>query len=161
MITDIQNRSYWPRWLMAVNRDKLVECYEQLETQMNWQSLSLPQNGLALLPVQDSAFHDLFNLGEIPLSKVHLRIEKMDGNHKQETEGAAWLMSDDMPLVEAIAFADALLAAGWSESAVFEDLLAEGKAIIEAQTSARRAILAATNVDFSLLAQAEEDDERE
>lgn len=161
MITDIQNRPHWPRWLMAANRDKLVGCYEQLKTQLNWQPLSLPQNGLALLPVQDSAFHDLFNLGEIPLSKVHLRIEKIDGQHKQESEGAAWLMSDDMPLVEAIAFADALLAAQWPESAAFEALLAEGKVIVEARTSSRRAILAATNVDFCLLAQAEDDDEQE
>lgn len=155
-------RGQWPRLWLAAPREALIAAARTARTGLAIRYLALPQNGLALLPLKDGAYHETFNLGEIPLARVHLALTRADGHTAgMEARGAAWVMEDDMTMVEALALADALLAAGWPEAAPFEALLAEGARAIERQTFERKALLAATTVDFSLLGMAEDDDDEE
>lgn len=150
-------RGQWPRLLLAAPRESLLAAAQAARSGLAIRYLAMPQNGLALLPLKDGAYHENFNLGEIPLARVYLALTRTDGHTEgMEARGAAWVMEDDMRCVEALAVADALLAAGWPEAAPFQALLAEGTRAIDRQTFERRVLLDATTVDFSLLGMAED-----
>lgn len=153
-------RGQWPRLLRVAPRADLLAARAAALDALQPRHLALPQNGIALLPLVDGAFHEGFNLGEIPLSRVHLALTDAQG---REARGAAWVMEDDMDTVEALAIADALLAthrteAPWPHAEAFIRLLALGEQAIERLDAERSAILAATTVDFSLLGETDEDD---
>ncbi|HET19595.1 MAG TPA: phosphonate C-P lyase system protein PhnG [Chromatiales bacterium] len=152
-------RGQWPHLLRAAPRADLLEARAAALEALQPRHLALPQNGLALLPLKDGAFHETFNLGEIPLARVHLALTDSTG---REARGAAWVMEDDMATVEALAIADALLAAHrteapWPQAEAFARLLALGERAIERLDAERKVILAATTVDFSLLGETDDD----
>ena len=149
-------RGQWPRLLRAAARESLLAEARIMRETLAMRYLALPQNGLALLPLRDGAYHESFNLGEIPLAQVRVALQR---GHGEEARGAAWVMEDDMETVTALAMADAVMAANWPEAAPFIDLLAQGEIVIERLDREHRAMLAATTVDFSLLGSAEDDDE--
>ena len=149
-------RGQWPRLWLAAPRAALLAEGERLRALGEIRHLALPQNGLALLPLVDGAFHDSFNLGEIPLASAQLSIHTPDG---REARGASCVMHDDMALVETLALADAALSASWPEAESLAALLAQGRAAVDEVALQRKALLAATTVDFALLGETEDDDD--
>ncbi|MEW5972493.1 MAG: phosphonate C-P lyase system protein PhnG [Pseudomonadota bacterium] len=154
-LTD-EPRGQWARLLLAAPRAALLAEGERLRALGDIRHLALPQNGLALLPLTDGAFHESFNLGEIPLASVSVSLHGKDG---REARGAASVMVDDLALVETLALADAVLAANWPEAAPLAELLTQGRAALDELALQRKAMLAATTVDFALLGEAEDDDD--
>ena len=109
---------------------------------------AIPQTGLSLLQLQDSVFHEPYYLGEIPLSTARVKLKNADG---QSYEGAAQVMSDVSDFATSLAICDAIFSnqlEGWEQ---VNDLIKLGKAIREEEDRLRKAMLAKTRVDFSLL----------
>ncbi|MCG5536801.1 phosphonate C-P lyase system protein PhnG [Ectothiorhodospira mobilis] len=152
-------REQWARCWLAAPREAFLSAARAARDGLDVRYLSLPQNGLALLPLKDGAYHETFNLGEIPLARVHLALTRRGAAGKgEEIRGGACVMEDDMECVEALALADALMAADWPQAEPFVALLADGERAIEQQTAERKALLSATTVDFSLLGMTGDDD---
>jgi alpha-D-ribose 1-methylphosphonate 5-triphosphate synthase subunit PhnG len=117
--------------------------------------LALPQAGLALLQLRDSALNDPYFLGEIPMARAHVRVCHRTG---EEGEGAACLMDDRITLTQALAILDATLANALPGCEAVADALREGDHARQKERRTRKRLLAMTKVDFSLLAP-EDDDE--
>ncbi len=150
-------RSTWPGALALLPLTR----FEQALTSMtqNWriEPVQLPASGLAMLQVNDSAFGDAYNLGEIPLTTMWLEITTPDG---QSAQGAAQLMDDDAEKVRWLAICDAVLSARLEGFDQVKALLDEGVAKFAREQRLRQALLSKTRVDFALLsANGEDDDE--
>jgi alpha-D-ribose 1-methylphosphonate 5-triphosphate synthase subunit PhnG len=149
---------HWQRALSTRPADQLQALVRQLVAQGDWQlrPKALPQTGLGMLQLTDSALQDNYNLGEFPLVSAWLVISLPDG---RSVEGAAQLMDDRRALAEALAVCDAVLRhrlPGWE---LVEDQLAAGLAALEQQDRERDTMLARTRVDFSLLDAVDDDDD--
>lgn len=155
--SDFSNqRSEWPRLWTALPAGTIKTAADACARELGVVDVSLPQSGLSLLKLRDAALHDTWYLGEVPLARAHVRVRAGDG---REAEGAAQLIDDRAKLARHIAILDAVLAGrlpGWEAAAA---LLESGGAVREAEAAERRALLAATRVDFSLLSDSEDDDE--
>ncbi|MBE0507199.1 MAG: phosphonate C-P lyase system protein PhnG [Marinospirillum sp.] len=116
--------------------------------------LTLPQTGLALLQLQDSALNDPYYLGEIPMSKAQVRVRYPDG---LAAEGAACLMDDRSALVHALAVLDAILSGELPGHDAAAELLLRGQQALKKVRGSRKQMLTQTRVDFTLLG-AEDDD---
>ena len=145
------------QWLAALSRvpesalEALVASFPA-----NWivQAKTLPQSGLGMLKMRDTALGEAFYMGEFPLSNCWVSIRTEDGH---EAEGAAWIMDDRAERAEQMALLDAVLSArlpGWEQ---VEDLLEIGLQVQEDESRERKSLLAKTRVDFSLLDDAGED----
>jgi len=148
----------WQRALSTRPVERLQALVRELVEQGDWQlqPKALPQTGLGMLQLTDSALQDNYNLGEFPLSSAWLVISLPDG---RSVEGAAQLMDDRAGLAESLAVCDAVLRhrlPGWER---IEDELATGLAALAAQDRERDAMLATTRVDFSLLDSVDDDDD--
>ncbi len=132
---------------------------ERLAANCEVRLAALPQAGLGLLTVNDGAFAEPYFLGEFPLSTCSVEIMRADGRC---AKGGAQVMADDAELARALAVLDGLLAArlpGWEEAAA---LLDAGARLRADEDGRRRAMLAATRVDFAMLnntGDADDDDE--
>lgn len=147
-------RGAWMRCWSAVPAGRVRELATALGERYRVEDLQLPQAGLGLLPLTDSALGERYFLGEIPLAKAHVRLT--DGNGAT-TEGAAVVMDDRITLVRALAILDAVAGAAWPGSEGAAALLREGEQAARAADVARRKLLSATRVDFSLLSSQEDD----
>ncbi|MBN2791400.1 MAG: phosphonate C-P lyase system protein PhnG [Desulfuromonadales bacterium] len=141
-------RSQWGSALQALPEAQILSLTKELVS--NWQIRPkvIPQAGLGMLKLNDSALCESFYLGEFPLATAWIEVETADGT---VAEGAAQIMSDRTEIAEALALCDAVLAAqlpGWEQVA---ELLAEGVAIRTRIGAERKRILSSTQVDFSLL----------
>lgn len=149
-------RKDWIRALTAHPAADLHALAERLAAGCELRLTRLPQAGLGLLQLADGALHEAYYLGEFPLSTCSLELTLADG---RRAEGGAQLMADDAALARALAILDAVLAArlpGW------EDVSARVQAGARLRAEAdrrRRAVLAATRVDFALLGNTGEDDD--
>jgi alpha-D-ribose 1-methylphosphonate 5-triphosphate synthase subunit PhnG len=116
---------------------------------------ALPQSGLGMLKLRDSALGEAFYLGEFPLATCWLKVATEDGEIAQ---GAAMVMDDRVDRAEQMALCDAVLSArlpGWERVAA---LIEQGQSLRAEQAYERKAVLAATRVDFSLLDDVGDDD---
>lgn len=150
------SRADWPRLLCALPAADVRQVAADLTQELSVEDLMLPQSGLGLLQLCDGALAESYYLGEIPIARAHVRLTSPDG---QTGEGAAQLLDDRAGLARAIAIIDAARAArlaGWERT---ESLLQQGARCIAETESARRAILTATRVDFSLLGYSDEDED--
>ncbi|PKM06245.1 MAG: phosphonate C-P lyase system protein PhnG [Gammaproteobacteria bacterium HGW-Gammaproteobacteria-7] len=150
---DFPPRNRWGALLAQLPADQVRSAAAVLELEIV--DITLPQSGLGLMHLSDSALNDGFYLGEIPVARAHVRVKCADG---RSGEGGAVLLDDRARLARAIAVLDAALAAqlpGWETVAT---LVAQGLAAHEQRAQMRRALLARTHVDFSLLGQEEEDE---
>lgn len=153
---DLHSRVAWPRLLGAADTRAVRRLAADLAERYAAEDLTLPEAGLGLLKLADGALGDEYFLGEIPVTRAHVRLRMADG---RSVEGAAQLLDDRAALVRAVAVLDAVLASrlpGWEEAA---SLLDEGARRLAEHTEARRALLTHTRVDFSLLGAGEEDDD--
>lgn len=150
------DRSQWLRYWSALPEDFLCEAAAQISDRYVVEDLELVQPGLGLLPLTDSALGDAYYIGEVPLSRTHVRLQDQSGEY---AEGAAILMDDRTAVVRALAILDAICASSWPGAEDARALLQQGKQLVAKECRARSAILSATRVDFSLLGSTEEHDD--
>ncbi|MDP2431938.1 MAG: phosphonate C-P lyase system protein PhnG [Pseudomonadota bacterium] len=151
---DFPPRNRWGALLAQLPAGQVRPPAATLELELEVVDITLPQSGLGLMQLHDSALNDGFYLGEIPIARAHVRVKSADG---QEGEGGAVLLDDRARLARAIAVLDAVLAArlpGWEAAST---LVEQGMAAHEQLAQTRRALLARTHVDFSLLGQEEDE----
>jgi alpha-D-ribose 1-methylphosphonate 5-triphosphate synthase subunit PhnG len=145
-------------WVSALNSlpvDEVISCATELSKGWEVRPKSMPQSGLGMLKLRESAFGETFYLGEFPFASAWLEVTTPDGD---VAEGAAQVMDDRQELAESLAICDAVLAArlpGWKRVL---GLLDKGQAAKEATARERKQILASTRVDFSLLDDAGDND---
>lgn len=149
-------RKDWVRAFTAHPPAELKALAEALTADCEVRLTSLPQAGLGLLQLVDGAFHEPYYLGEFPLSTCRVEIVLPDG---RSAFGGAQVMADDAELARALAILDALLAAQWPGAERAATLLETGARRRTEEDRIRRAILAATRVDFAVLNDAGEDDD--
>lgn len=152
---DIHDRSQWPRLLMALPAADVHRAIAALADALAIEDLQLPQSGLGLLTLRDSALGDNYFPGEIPLARARVRVSSGSGC----AEGAALILDDRASLARAIAILDAVLAAKLDGHQALEPLLHAGAERIAQQKAGRGAMLAATRVNFSLFGTEEDDDD--
>jgi alpha-D-ribose 1-methylphosphonate 5-triphosphate synthase subunit PhnG len=121
---------------------------ETLSSDWQIRPKTLPQAGLGMLKMRDSALNDPFYLGEFPMASCSVTVTTGSG---ETVEGAVLVMDDRVERAEELALCDAVLAArlpGWQQ---LYELLQEGMARRAENSRERKAMLARTRVDFSLL----------
>jgi alpha-D-ribose 1-methylphosphonate 5-triphosphate synthase subunit PhnG len=149
------SREEWVSAISAVPEQKLAHVVNSFPKDWKVTPKALPQEGLGLLKMRDSALGDAFYLGEFPLATCWLRITTADGIC---AEGAATVMDDRIERAEQMALCDAVLAArlpGWQ---AVEQLIKEGRERRHSKARERKSMLARTRVDFSLLDDVGQDD---
>lgn len=147
----LAERSAWVSALSAVPVDELLALSGELAAGWSVRPKAIPQSGLGILKLNDSALHEDFYLGEFPFASAWLEVTTSDG---QTAQGAAQLMDDRLDVVEAMALCDAILSTrlpGWERVL---RLIEKGLAWRAATRRERRLMLAQTRVDFSLLDEA-------
>ncbi|MGF6637849.1 alpha-D-ribose 1-methylphosphonate 5-triphosphate synthase subunit PhnG [Paraburkholderia sp. MM5496-R1] len=149
-------RGDWMRYWTNVPVERIRVLAHRICEQFQVEDLEIPQSGLALVPLTDAALGETYYLGEIPLAKAHVRLTDPQGG---TAEGAAIVMDDRTSLIRALAILDAVTAAAWPGHDAALELLREGERSVEATAADRKKLLAATRVDFALLAAQEDDDE--
>lgn len=141
-------RTAWVSALKALPTNNLLTLTTKLSKDWTLRPKSIPQAGLGMMKLKDSAFNETFYLGEFPLTSAWLEVTTADG-HK--AEGAAQVMDDRVEVAEALALCDAILSSqlpGWEQ---VNNMVEQGIAINEKHNRERKMILARTRVDFSLL----------
>lgn len=149
-------RKDWIRALAAHPASVLNALADELTRDCDVKLKSLPQAGLGLLQLADGAFHEPYYLGEFPLSSCSIELSMPDG---RTAAGGAHVMADDADLARTLAILDAVLAArlpGWER---VSSLIEAGAAIRTEENRRRRAMLAATRVDFAMLNNTVNDDD--
>ena len=145
-------------WISALTQLPAKELLSFTETiSKNWEvsAKAIPQSGLGMLKLEDSAFGEPFFLGEFPLSTAWIEIKTNDG---KTAEGAAQVMDDRTEYAEALALIDAILSSqlpGWEQA---ENMVKQGIVKRNAIHTERKQMLAKTQVDFSLLDDVGDDD---
>lgn len=143
-------RSQLTASLLWVRREDVLACAERVSERFEVRDLDAPENGIALLSMEDGALGDAFNAGEIPLSISHVSLKHCETG--REVEGGAVVMRDDPALARAIAVIDASLQQDEESDEELTELLREGAARQRAEHAMRTNILNRTRVDFTLLA---------
>lgn len=149
-------RSQWLRYWSAAPAEKAETLAAEIAGHCDVRDITLPQSGLGLLKLPDSALNDLYFLGEVPVSHAHVEVIAPDGTR---AEGGARLLDDRRSLARALAVLDATLAAGLPHHEQALRLLETGRATLQETEAGRNAILTSTRVDFSLLGDGSEDDD--
>lgn len=142
------DRTEWINALTAQPSEKLLSVTTELSSTWSIRPKSVPQSGLGMLKLNDSAFEEPFFLGEFPLASAWIEIQTPDG---LVAEGAAQVMDDRIELAEALALCDAILSARLPGFEQINTLLEQGMEKRAAITRERKHMLATTLVDFSLL----------
>jgi len=146
-------REQWVAALSKVPEQTVRKILTGLITDWRINAKTLPQSGLGMLKMRDSALGDDYYMGEFPLATCWVSVHTNQG---QEAEGAAWIMDDSIERAEQMALCDAILSAplsGWEQ--VLE-LLQLGVEIQAQESRERKSLLVKTRVNFSLLDDSEE-----
>lgn len=148
MNVKITERTTWIIALMALPVNEIISLAGELS--VNWliRPKSVPQSGLGMLKLNDSAFNEPFFLGEIPIASAWLEVTTPEGHC---AEGAAQVMDDRHEVAEALALCDAVLSSrlpGWEKVAA---MVEKGVMVRNEVHQERKRMLAHTRVNFSLL----------
>lgn len=141
-------RTKWVSALKALPKKELLNLTNELSEDWILRPKLIPQSGLGMMKLKDSAFNDEFYMGEFPVSSAWLDVITPGGI---KAEGAAHVMDDNVDLAEALALCDAVLSSqlpGWEQ---VYNLVEKGIVLSEKTKRERKVILARTRVDFSLL----------
>lgn len=141
-------REHWVAALSRVPAATLEDLVEGFPSNWVVKAKTLPQSGLGMLKMRDSALGDAFYLGEFPLASCWVSVRTEQGC---EAEGAAWVMEDCVERAEQMALCDAVLSGrlpGWEK---IVGLLEMGMEVQKHEQRERKSLLAKTHVDFSLL----------
>lgn len=106
--------------------------------------LTIPDEGLWMLTMEDGVFQDQFYLGEIPAASA--AVELGDGSR-----GSAILLGDDVEQAESIAICLAALKGDRSESVAIRELIQEGLRVQTQTSTTRDAMRASSRVAFAEL----------
>lgn len=151
-------RSQWPRLLGALPAQEIKQCADELMLGLAVSDVQLPRSGLGLLQLRDTALADSYFLGEIPITRAHIRLTTPSG---ESVEGAAQLLDDRASIARSIAVLDAVKAAQWRGHEQVDELLQKGLRLCREIEKSRKAVLAHTRVDFALLGATDEEDEED
>ncbi len=151
-------RADWPRTWAALPPREVRELSATLAQQHRVDDLSLARAGLGLLPLTDSAVGDTYFLGEVPLAQAHVRVTDAAG---RQAEGGALLLDDRVGVVRAMAILDAVLCGGLEGHEQVRTLLHRGWRSVQQAAHERKALLAATRVDFALLGTTDEEEDND
>ena len=110
-------------------------------------TMALPENGLGILKLRETAGNDAFFIGEVPVSTAHVALQK-DG---QTYHGGACILSDNQDLAQSIAILDAILENELSGVVRCRELVEMGLDAIKERDTMRHTILARTKVAFNVL----------
>lgn len=149
-------REEWASALSAAPEKKLAEVVEDLLSDLKVNPTTLPQAGLGMLRMNETAFNETFYLGEFPLASCSVSVTTASG---ETAEGGALVLDDRVERAEQLALCDAVLAArlpGWQR---VHELLLEGVARRAEIGLERKSMLARTRVDFALLEDVGGDDD--
>lgn len=141
-------RTLWISALMALPSNEFIDFTSKISEGWTLTPKCVPQSGLGMLQLKDSAFNETFYLGEFPMASAWLNVITDDG-HK--AEGAAQVMDDRVEVAESLALCDVILSAqltGWEKVSMMVD---KGLKLRDAKNKKRKMMLARTRVDFSLL----------
>jgi len=141
-------RKNWISALNAIPSNELISTVKELTEDWLVRPKSIPQSGLGVLKINDSAYNESFFLGEFPFASAWIEAQTPQG---QTAEGAAQVMDDRVEVAETLALCDAILSEklpGWE---LVSALVEKGMMIRKATDQERKQILACTQVDFSLL----------
>lgn len=146
-------------WLRALHTHSPAHIHtlvEQLGARNKWsvRPRVLPETGLGMLQLTDSALQDNYNLGEFPLSTAWVEIVMADGNR---VEGAAQVMDDRIQVAEDLATCDAVLRHRLPGFEQVEQAVTDGMDALAQKNRERHAMLTRTRVDFSLLDSIDDD----
>jgi len=147
-------RADWPRLFSLLPSAKVRALAKRLEERHSVVDITLPLSGLAILQLRDGALSERYFIGEVPLSRACVKVTTGDGT---SAEGAAQLLDDRLGLVRAIAIIDAVLSKELPGYKDIYPLLDEGLKNWSDAKALRENILRRTRVDFSLLAEGEDD----
>ncbi|MDY6943570.1 MAG: phosphonate C-P lyase system protein PhnG [Pseudomonadota bacterium] len=145
----IPDQSQWLRALSSVPRQAVSDLTGELTASWEVRHTTLPQAGLAMVRMTDGGLGEPFYLGEIPLATA--RVEIRTHRDGAGVEGAAQVMDDSTEFARQLAVCDAVVAhrlPGWERVV---ELMASGERQADEETRRRKAMLAKTRVDFSLL----------
>jgi alpha-D-ribose 1-methylphosphonate 5-triphosphate synthase subunit PhnG len=142
--------------LTAADRDQVLHAAAQLAEGLTITPLQPAESGLALMQWQDAVMHQPFFLGEVPMARAAIALVNHRGDR---AEGGAVVMADDADLAHALAVLDAVFAHRWPGEEVVGALALRGATARERLRAQRQAGLQRTRVDFSLLAEADADEE--
>jgi alpha-D-ribose 1-methylphosphonate 5-triphosphate synthase subunit PhnG len=148
-------REQWVSALSIVPEQSLESLAKSFPKSWKVAPKALPQSGLGMLKLRDTTQGEAFYLGEFPLATCWLSVTTEAG---ECAEGAAMVMDDRVDRAEQMALCDAVLSAhlpGWEKVAA---LIEQGMELRTRQARERKAILARTRVDFSLLDDVGDDD---
>ena len=148
-------RNVWIHALSAVPENDLKTVADKLKVGHDISHRAIPEEGLGLLKMKDSAFGDHYYIGEFPVASAHVQLRDHQG---RVFEGGAHVMHDSAAYAADLAVCDAALAnqlPGWETVA---ELIEEGMRIREQEEQRRKAMLARTRVSFDLLSTAKEEE---
>jgi len=131
-------------------RQAVLDLAQALSAGRRLEHLSLPQDGLWLLQIEEPVRHDGYFIGEVPVGQASVEVHDAV---RGETRGGAILMHADRELAVAVAVCDAITRAGWPGSEEVAQLCATGASVRNSAAAVRAAIRERTRVDFSELAQ--------
>lgn len=145
----------WIHALSAVPENDLKTVADKLKAGHDISHRTIPEEGLGLLKMKDSAFGDHYYIGEFQVASAHVELRD---RHGRVFEGGAHVMHDSAAYAVDLAVCDAALAnhlPGWE---TVGELLEEGLRIRRQEEQRRKAMLARTRVSFDLLSAAKEED---
>jgi phosphonate C-P lyase system protein PhnG len=136
--------------LSLVPREAVLSLAAALGEGRRIEQLSVPQQGLWLLQLQEPVRRDHWFIGEVPVGQACVALHDVQ---RGVARGGAILLHADRELAVAAAVCDAVARAGWPGADEVERLRAAGAATRRESDCARAGILASTRVDFSELGQ--------
>jgi alpha-D-ribose 1-methylphosphonate 5-triphosphate synthase subunit PhnG len=136
--------------LSLVPREAVLSLAAALGEGRRIEQLTVPQQGLWLLQLEEPVRRDGFYLGEVPVGQACVALHDPA---RGEARGGAILLHADRELAVAAAVCDAVSRAGWPGADEVARLRAAGAATRAEAERARAGILASTRVDFSELTQ--------
>jgi alpha-D-ribose 1-methylphosphonate 5-triphosphate synthase subunit PhnG len=148
-------REQWVSALSIVPEQSLQSLVDSFPKSWKLAPKALPQSGLGMLKLRDTTLGDAFYLGEFPLATCWLSVTTDEG---ECAEGSAMVMDERIDRAQQMALCDAVLSAqlpGWERVVA---LIEQGQELRAQQARERKAILARTRVDFSLLDDVGDDD---
>ena len=143
-------RNRWVRSLLTVPDTDVLTLADDLATHLTVEHRAIPRSGLMLMRMQESVLAEDYYLGELSVSSAWVALTDASGTTVQ---GAAQIMEDHQDLAIAIAICDGVLAhrlEGWES---VDRLVRTGAGQLDEEHRVRKAMLARTRVDFSLVSE--------
>lgn len=136
------NKKLWTSLFIRYGRLEALAFYNNKRNSFDFQVISEPKTGLAMVKVREHAENSLFYLGEVLITETKIK--------KDEHIGLGVVKGEDFQFSEALSFIDLCMKNGFFEQEL-KDILMELENIkIEVEHIKTQALLE-TKVDFSMM----------